>query len=73
MEKYVCMVLGELAREIGIQPYRIAYAHRHGKLPEPPRVGGKRVYDEATTQMVKDFFAGVDAGQNGLHEKKRKQ
>ena len=57
MENNFCKVLGELAREIGVQPYRIAYAHRHGKLPEPPRVGGKRVYDEATTEQVKAYFA----------------
>jgi DNA-binding transcriptional MerR regulator len=60
MEHNDCKVIGELAREIGVQQYRIAYAHRHGRLPEPPRVGGKRVYDEALTRLVREFFAGKD-------------
>jgi DNA-binding transcriptional MerR regulator len=62
MEHKDCKVIGELAREIGVQPYRIAYAHHHGRLPEPPRVGGKRVYDEAMTEVVKAYFAGKDKG-----------
>ena len=65
MENNDCKVIGELAREIGVQPYRIAYAHRHGRLPEPPRVGGKRVYDEATTLAVKAYFAARDKGHGG--------
>jgi DNA-binding transcriptional MerR regulator len=65
MEHKDCMVLGELAREIGVQPYRISYAHRHGKLPEPPRVGGKRVYDQAAAELVKAYFAGKDRANHG--------
>ena len=60
MERNDCKVIGELAREIGVQPYRIAYAHRHGKLPEPQRVGGKRVYDAVMAEQVKAYFAGKD-------------
>lgn len=71
MEQNGCKVIGELAREIGIQPYRIAYAHRHGKLPEPPRVGGKRVYDEEMTEMVKAYFTGMDDGLKSANEKKQ--
>lgn len=60
MEHKDCKVIGELAREIGVQPYRIAYAHRHGRLPESPHVGGKRVYDQEMTRLVREFFAGKD-------------
>ncbi len=62
MEQKECKVIGELAREIGVQPYRIAYAHRHGRLPEPPRVGGKRVYDEEMTRLVQAYFTSKDKG-----------
>ncbi len=65
MEHKGCKVIGELAREIGVQEYRISYAHRHGKLPEPPRVGGKRVYDEAMAELVKAYFAEKDRAQGG--------
>ena len=64
-------VLGELAREINVQPYRIAYAHRHGRLPEPPRVGGKRVYDQEMTEMVKAYFTGMDDGLKAASEKQQ--
>jgi DNA-binding transcriptional MerR regulator len=35
---------GEAARLLGVQPYRISYAHATGQVAEPIRVMGKRAY-----------------------------
>jgi hypothetical protein len=35
---------GEAARLLGVQSYRISYAHATGQVAEPIRVMGKRAY-----------------------------
>ena len=46
----------ELARSIGVSYWRIQYAHEMGKLPEPMRIAGKRVYDVAQAEQVRQYF-----------------
>jgi len=43
MEKQM-MSLKDVAARLGKQPYRIVYLLTTGKVPEPNRVGGKRVF-----------------------------
>jgi len=38
------MSLKDVAARLGTQPYRIVYLLTTGKVPEPNRVGGKRVF-----------------------------
>jgi hypothetical protein len=51
------VTMEQLAREIGVGYWRIRYAHRTGKLPEPKRVAGARVYDAEQAQRVREHFA----------------
>jgi DNA-binding transcriptional MerR regulator len=37
-------LLGDVARLVGVEPYRIVYLLSSGQLPEPPRFGGRRVF-----------------------------
>jgi len=38
------MSLKDVAARLGTQPYRIVYLLTTGKVPEPNRVGGKRLF-----------------------------
>jgi MerR family transcriptional regulator, redox-sensitive transcriptional activator SoxR len=40
------MTIGEVARRSGLRPSAIRYYEALGLLPKPPRVGGRRRYDE---------------------------
>ncbi len=42
-------------------PYRIAYLHTTGKLPEPERFLGKRAYSEADIRVIASHF-GIETG-----------
>lgn len=53
--------LGQLAQQIGVRPYRIAYAHTVGAIPEPMRFLGKRVYTPADVAVVAHYF-GIQPG-----------
>ena len=47
----------DCAKVAGIQEYRIAYAHRTGKIPEPElKVAGKRIYQQHEVDAIKAFF-----------------
>jgi DNA-binding transcriptional MerR regulator len=46
----------EVSEKIGIPYYRIAYAHQTGKLPEPLRWKGQRVYVDEDIEQAKEYF-----------------
>ena len=48
--------LSELSYEIKVPYWKIKYAHHCGKIPEPPKVGGIRVYDAKMIRKVKAYF-----------------
>lgn len=48
--------LTEVGRLLGVQGYRIAYAHTTGAIPEPPRFCGKRLYTEEDVRRVAAHF-----------------
>jgi len=53
--------LSEVAKRLGVMPYRIAYLHTTGKLPEPERFLGKRAYSEADIRVIATHF-GIEPG-----------
>lgn len=47
----------DCAKAAGIQEYRLAYAHRTGKIAEPEqKVAGKRIYQQHEVDAIKAFF-----------------
>ena len=51
---------GQVAKRLGLQAYRIGYAHSTGQLAEPAfRFLDKRVYTEADVHRVAEHF-GID-------------
>jgi hypothetical protein len=54
--------LSEVAKRLGVMPYRNAYLHTTGKLPEPVRFLGKRAYSEADIRVIASHF-GIETGE----------
>ena len=48
--------ISDAARLIGVQEYRIQYAHRTGKVPSPEIVAGRRLYAQADLQRLGAHF-----------------
>src|SRR5882757_7396068 len=46
------MSIGEVARRAGLRSSAIRYYEKLGLLPEPPRVGGRRRYDERVLERL---------------------
>jgi len=53
------MQIGEVARRAGVRKSRIRYYESVGVLPEAPRAGGRRLYDESVLRRL----AVVDVAQ----------
>ena len=52
--------LTEVAHQLGLKYYRIAYQHKVGKLAEPLKAGGRRAYGPDDVMRVAEHF-GVPA------------
>ena len=60
MKKFV---LSEVAARVGVQPYRITYAISTGKIQDPERVGGRRVFREAEVRVIEQLFSKKKGGE----------
>ena len=54
--------IGEVARRAGVRPSAIRYYEEVGLLAEPPRVGGKRRYDEGVFRCLANIEGAKRAG-----------
>jgi hypothetical protein len=45
-------LLGNVARVLNVEPYRIVYLLSSGQLPEPPRFGGRRIFSPEHVEMI---------------------
>ena len=51
------MSMQDFARLLHIQSYRIEYAYRHDRLPEPGlRIGGRRIFTLEDLQRLAEHF-----------------
>jgi DNA-binding transcriptional MerR regulator len=44
--------MSDLAKRLNVAPYRIAYLYTTRRLPEPLRIGNRRVFSEADARRV---------------------
>jgi hypothetical protein len=62
------LLLGDVARLLGVKPYRITYSLTTGLVPEPrTRIANKRIFDADDLARLADYFgvkigAAADAG-----------
>jgi MerR family redox-sensitive transcriptional activator SoxR len=56
------LAIGDVARAAGVRPSTIRYYERKGLLPAPPRMSGKRRYDEGILQLLRVIEVSKDAG-----------
>jgi len=45
-------LIGDIAKRLNVPPYRIAYLYLTRKLPEPLRIGNRRLFREADARLV---------------------
>jgi hypothetical protein len=58
-------LLRDVARRLGVKPYRIAYALSVGHVPEPEmRISNKRVFQAEDIDRLAEHF-GTDRGRSG--------
>ena len=46
----------DVARLVGVTEFRLAYAHRAGKLPEPMVIAGKRIFTNNDVARAREYF-----------------
>ena len=54
--------IGELARQVGIQPSAIRYYEEIGLMPAPPRIGGWRSYESSMVGRLQVILTARDLG-----------
>jgi MerR family transcriptional regulator, redox-sensitive transcriptional activator SoxR len=54
--------IGELARQIGIQPSAIRYYEEIGLMPSPPRIGGWRRYEASLVDRLQVIHTAREMG-----------
>lgn len=56
------LLLNEVAKELGIKPYQIAYRLTCGEIPEPEsRFNNHRVFTRKDVDQIRKYFAGKQA------------
>jgi MerR family transcriptional regulator, redox-sensitive transcriptional activator SoxR len=56
------MLIGQLARKIGVSTSALRYYERVGLIPQPPRSAGRRIYSPQTLGRVRIILLSRDAG-----------
>ncbi len=67
--------MSEAAKATGVAPYRIKYALQTRRLPEPGRVGGRRVFGPDDVELIRRHFAaaaGVETARHPRQDRNRK-
>lgn len=57
-------LLSEVAKRLGIKPYRITYALSTGRLKEPKRVAGRRLFNDKDLKAIATLFEIEEGGNN---------
>ena len=45
-------LMGELSKRLGVPHYKIAYLYMTRRLPEPMRIGNRRIFTDADARRV---------------------
>jgi MerR family transcriptional regulator, redox-sensitive transcriptional activator SoxR len=56
------LMIGELARQVGVAPSALRYYEKAGLLPPPPRASKRRQYDPNIVGRVRIILLARDAG-----------
>lgn len=49
-------LINQIGKAIGVKTHRIAYAIRSGSLPEPQRIGNKRIFTPEQVEEIANYF-----------------
>jgi MerR family transcriptional regulator, redox-sensitive transcriptional activator SoxR len=56
------LMIGELARQVGVAPSALRYYEKAGLLPPPPRASKRRQYDPSIVGRLRIILLARDAG-----------
>jgi len=65
--------MSEAAKATGVAPYRIKYALLTQRLPEPGRVGGRRVFGPDDVELIRRHFAARGRAARSREERRGKE
>jgi DNA-binding transcriptional MerR regulator len=65
--------MSEAAKATGVAPYRIKYALQTRRLPEPGRVGGRRVFGPDDVELIRRHFAARGCATKSREEGRGKE
>ena len=66
MKKNQLHTLGDVARRLRVARHRIVYVLESGRVPEPQRLGGRRVFTEADVSAI---ASELNVETEGLHQR----
>jgi len=49
-------LISEVAKKAGCQIFHVEYAIKTGKIKEPIRIGGRRVFDDQEVKFIINYF-----------------
>ena len=53
-------LISEVSRQLGVPPHRIAYLYTTRKLPEPQRLGNRRIFSKDDVKSVRKALGKED-------------
>jgi DNA-binding transcriptional MerR regulator len=62
------MSLKDVARVLGVKPYRVQYALTTGAVPEPKQVSGRRIFAPADVTRLAAYFGAKPAAAKAVAE-----
>lgn len=63
--------MSDAAKATGVAGYRIKYALKTRRIPEPGRVGGRRCFTTEDVERIRRHFAAAARGPAGIETARR--
>ena len=63
--------MSDAAKATGVAGYRIKYALKTRRIPEPGRVGGRRCFSPEDVELIRRHFTTAARGQAGIETQRR--
>lgn len=62
MKTQELLTIGDVAKRLDVPQYRIVYLLQRGRVPEPPRLSGRRIFSQQDLADIADQLKQPHAG-----------